>query len=89
MNLTKVLILIAALGLIIGIFTIVGKSKDSGIKSPSVQSGNISVPSPSPTPTPTPIIFNESSNLEEETKNLTPDVFSEDYKVLKEEAEKF
>ncbi len=42
------------------------------------------VPTPTLTPTPTPIILNKSSDLLEEINKLTPEDFSVDFKLLRE-----
>lgn len=88
MSWQKIVLFSAVLTLIFGLVIIVNKSGNSGIVSTSIKSGNLQTPSPTPSPTPTPIVLNENSNLETETENLTPEDFSNDYKLLKAEAGK-
>lgn len=40
---------------------------------------------PVPTPTPTPLVIDQSSNLAEEVDKLTPQDFSEDFQMLRQE----
>lgn len=50
-----------------------------------------STPTPPPTggPTPSPIVLDRTSDLELETDNLTPEDFSNDFKILREETANF
>lgn len=69
---------------------LVGKNSSGKVKMPTLGSNNLTTPTQPPsTPTPIPIIIDSSSNLREEVDKLTPEDFSPDFKVLKEEAQKF
>lgn len=84
----KILILVI-LAVLLGVFLLFKSNLSSSKISPNLQSGNVLIPTPTPTPTPTPPVFDKNSNLEEEIEKLTPEDFSEDFKLLKEEASSF
>ena len=86
MKFPKVLIIIIFLG-VIATFVIMSRTGSNKMVSPQIVSQNQAAATP--TPTPVLININQSSNLETETKNLTPDDFSGDFKVLREEAGRF
>ncbi|OGE20613.1 hypothetical protein A3A14_03325 [Candidatus Daviesbacteria bacterium RIFCSPLOWO2_01_FULL_43_38] len=86
MKFPKVLIIIIFLG-VMATFVIMSRTGSNKMVSPQIVSQNQAAATP--TPTPVLININQSSNLETETKNLTPDDFSGDFKVLREEAGRF
>ncbi|KKS71155.1 hypothetical protein A3E45_01370 [Candidatus Daviesbacteria bacterium RIFCSPHIGHO2_12_FULL_43_11] len=88
MKFPKVLIIIIFLG-VMATFVIMSRTGSNKMVSPQIVSQNQAAATPTPTPTPVLININQSSNLETETKNLTPDDFSGDFKVLREEAGRF
>jgi len=75
---------------IIGIIWVFGKRQNTNLIS-SGASFLTERPTPTTflTPTPTPIIFDQNSNLWQETEKLTPEDFSDDFNLLKQEASLF
>lgn len=86
MKLIKVIV--TTVLIVVGVFVLINRSANSKMVSPqnNFSSQVVTTPTPSPTPTPVPVIINQSSNLETEMENLTPEDFSGDFKILKEEA---
>ena len=83
----KIVILIICSIVIVGLlFGIFGRKVNQ-----SLISANLQIPGSSAAfqPTPTPITLDKTSNLENELEKLAPDSFTEDFKLLKKETNRF
>lgn len=85
MKFFKVIIIIIFLGVVTA-FVLMGRTDDKRVVSPQLVSQDQAAITS--TPTPIPINISQSSNLETETEKLTPEDFSGDFKMLKEEVGK-
>ncbi|OGE70937.1 hypothetical protein A2617_03765 [Candidatus Daviesbacteria bacterium RIFOXYD1_FULL_41_10] len=93
----KIVILIICSIVIVGLlFGIFGRKVNQSLISANLQIPGSSAafqptPTPPPTagPTPTPITLDKTSNLENELEKLAPDSFTEDFKLLKKETNRF
>lgn len=88
----KIILIICGVIILGTLIVVLGRGINKNLISADLQIKTDSIDQPIPTPlppTPTPVIFNKDSNLENELDNLIPVDFSQDFKNLKLEADKF